>query len=84
MVSIVVDVSTIAIYDGGESIRSGVLVNVEIEVGSCGFTLSLAMSTTTFCNSSTLTNIGLFHNLAYYVDWSRIFWRSSSVDGLMF
>ena len=37
-----------------------------------------------FCNSSTLTSIGLEHNLAACVDCSRIFVRSSIVKGLMF
>lgn len=79
LVSTLVDVSTIVWVKGCTWINEGM-----VEGGSCGFTLSLVTYVTTFWSSSTLIKIGLLHNCAYSVDWSRIFFKSSAVNGLMF
>ena len=68
--------------DGGG--RSKSLVASVVLGGSCGGTLTSLSLSTDFCSSSTLTNIGLVHSLATFLDWSRIFERSSVVNGLMF
>ena len=64
--------------------RSRSLVDCVVIVGSCVCTLTSFSFSTDFWSSSTLTNIGLVHNLAACVDWSRILVRSSVVKGLMF
>ena len=78
-------VSTLYYVDSG-SLTKGCMVVTwgMIEGGSHGFSFSLWVLVTDFCNSSILTKIGLSQSLACNVYWSNISFKSLSVRGLMF